>query len=91
MSLESDDDRAAILADDGVNVTIGGGTIVALFDNGFVDALGMWSTTPVLTAQTSDFTSHDRGTSLTIGGVAYTIAEKQPDSTGMSQIILQKT
>ena len=91
MTVESDDDRIALLADFGIDVTIGDDTVVAIFDNGFEDALGTWVTVPVLTARTTDFTSHARGTALTVGGVAYTIAEKHPDGTEISTIILQKT
>jgi len=91
MAVESDDDRAAILADFGEPIIIGSLTITAIFDDGYEDALGTWVTTPVLTARTMDVTSYARGTALTIAGVSYTIAEQQPDGQGISQVILQRT
>lgn len=91
MPVESDDDRLALLADFGVEVTIGARTVVAIFDNGFEDGNGQWITVPVLTAREIDFEDNDKGDLLSIAGVDYTIAEEpQTDGQGMANILLQK-
>lgn len=91
MAVESDADRAAVLDDFGVTVIIGGTTtITCIFDNGFSDELGNWVTTPILTARTIDISSYARGQALAIDGVAYTIADSQPDGQGITTVILQK-
>ena len=91
MPVESDDDRLALLDDFGVEIEIAGRVVTAIFDDGYADALGVWVTTPVLTAKTVDFENDNRGDTLHIANVAYTIGERQPDGQGMSQIILQRT
>lgn len=92
MPVESDDDRLALLADFGVEVEISGKTVIAIFDNGFEDGNGQWITVPVLTAREIDFTDNDKGDSLSIANVKYTIAEEpQPDGQGIVNVLLQKT
>jgi len=92
MSVENDDDRLAILDDFGVEIEIEGKVVIAIFDNGYEDALGQWSTVPNLTARTIDFEDYDKGQSLYVGNTAYTIAEEpHSDGQGISIIILQKT
>lgn len=91
MAVENDDDRLAVLEDFGVDIEIGGKTVIAIFDDGFEDSLGQWVTVPVLTARQMDF-DYDKGEALSISNVAYTIAEEpRVDGHGMVTIILQKT
>lgn len=91
MPVEDDSDRLAVLLDFGVEIEVEGNVVTAIFDDGYEDALGQWVTIPVLTVRTIDF-DYDKTQSLSIAGVAYTVAEKpQVDGQGMSTIILQKT
>ena len=91
MSVENDDDRLAVLEDFGVDVEVKGRVIIAVFDDGFLDSLGSWVTTPILTVRTKDVADVDRGDTMNINNVAYTLSEKQPDGQGMTNVILQKT
>lgn len=90
MSVESDDDRLALLSDFGIDVEIGGKTITAILDNLWRDANGIEVNVPVLTARTSDLSSTTRGQSVTIGDTSYTAEEFRSDELGITNIILQE-
>lgn len=91
MSVESDDDRLAVLDDFGVEVVVNGKTFIAILDNEWEDSNGMSVQVPVLTARTIDFENEDRGDTVSIGNTDYTIAEQRPDGQGITYVILQKT
>lgn len=69
-------------------------TIRAIFDNAYFsveDSSSHVSTVkPFITCKTSDTTAMARGTRVVIGGVAYRVADKRPDGTGISEVDLHK-
>ncbi len=80
------------MADFGLDATLGGATVRGIFDNGYQDVLGIVSgTQPVFTLATTDVGSAAVGDTITISSVAYTIAEIQPDGTGMTRLMLRES
>lgn len=90
MAVEDDSDRFALLDDFGVQVKIKGITITAIFDNGWIDANGIESTEPALTARTIDIENFSRGDTAFVGNDEYTIAEFHKDGTGMAIVVLEE-
>jgi len=93
MSVETNADRTAMLADYGTTVTkTDASTFTAIFDNDFlavdVDESEVESSEPTLLARTADVSSLAHGDTLTISAVIYTVRGIQPDGTGMTQIML---
>lgn len=81
---------APFFADFGVLATLPSGAEVrGIFDNGFVDAFGVAETEKAFTAATADVSALVYGHTVTIGGTAYTVAEVQPDGTGMTRVRLK--
>jgi hypothetical protein len=69
--------------------TFGGATVPVFFDNEYLMAHDMVSTTnPVARALASDFDSSDVGSTITISGLAYTIRDVQPLDDG-TEVLLQ--
>lgn len=63
--------------------TFGTGTVNVLFDNAYLRAHEMVSTTdPVCLARAADIDAGDVGSTITISGTAYTIRDVQPQDDG---------
>lgn len=73
-----------------VNATLGAATVPVIFDAAFADALGIVAgTQPTCLAASADVASAAVGDTITINAVAYTIAEIQPDGTGLTRLMLK--
>jgi hypothetical protein len=84
------EDFAPFFTDFGVTATLAsGGTVRGIFDNGFVDVFGVSETEKAFTAATADVSALAYGNTVTISGTAYTVAELQPDGTGMTRVRLK--
>lgn len=83
-------DLPAMLADFGVSATIGGVAVTGIFDNGYAAALGglVAGRTPTLLLPTAA-ASPALGDPVTVGGATYTVAEIQPDGTGVTTLVLE--
>lgn len=91
--MESEADRRAML------IGLGGkcyptaaGSLLAIFDNEFLDAGGTETRMPVFTCTTEDaaqVTADRKGTAVTVDGRVYKIRRHEPDGTGMSRIPLE--
>jgi len=82
---------ATFMTDCGIDVVVGGVNARAIFDNAAADALGLVAgTKPVLLLATASVASAVSGDAVTAGGASYTIAEIQPDGTGMTRLILEE-
>ncbi len=69
---------------------IGGATVRGIFDNGYSAAFGdIAGSQPFLLLPTASVGLAVPGDSITVAGTSYTIAESQPDGTGMSRLILE--
>lgn len=74
-----------------VTATIGAVTgVEGIFDKDYSDAFGITDgTRPVLLISATAAPAAAVGTSVTINAVTYTIAEIQPDGTGMTRLFLK--
>lgn len=76
-------------------VTIGGSSASAIFDNGYSAAnaggMSFASTMPTLSIPTASVPTNPVGMTVVVGSVSYTIAEHQPDGTGISALYLERT
>ena len=102
MPVESDQDRADMLADFGETVTITPAgyphpssktiTLTAIFDYEYVEAGGTSGNRPTLLCRTSDIAGNgiSEGALVTAGGVNYEVKVPMPDSTGFMTLVLEK-
>lgn len=78
-----------------VPVTLPGGSVVqGIFDNGYAPAgvgqVGMASAQPTLTLPSADVPANPVGKLVTVGGLSYTIATREPDGTGVDVLGLER-
>lgn len=77
-----------------VSATLAGTAVRGIFDNayelGAVGMAGMATTAPVFTLATSDVPAGAAGASLVVNGISFTVAEHQPDGTGVSLLLLER-
>jgi hypothetical protein len=75
--------------------TLGGVAVTGIFDNGYsagnVGGMGIASTQPTLTLPTASVPANPVGLAAVVASVTYTIAEHQPDGTGVSMLYLERT
>lgn len=76
-------------------VTVDGNAINAIFDNDYVavglDGVTVESLGPVLLCETADVAAVVQGDPAVVNAVNYTVAEVQPDGTGMTLLRLRAT
>lgn len=76
-------------------VTVDGNAVDAIFDNAYVevgfDGVSVESVGPVLHCTTADVSTAVQGTAAVVNAVNYTVAEVQPDGTGMTLLRLRAT
>ena len=94
MALESEADRLSYLdefGEAGIYTPLGGEakTIQVLHDAVYVEAMEVESNTPIAQARTSDLTGTINKGTLVIAAGTFTIINKEPDSTGMTILILE--
>lgn len=78
------------LTDFGVAAVVGGVSCTGIFDKAFSDVLGIVAgTSPTFLVAAAAVPAAAVGDTVTIAAVAYTIAEIQPDGTGMTRLILK--
>ena len=96
MAVETADDRLALLADFGVVVIKADTTtFTAIQDAEFspIDpnsTVAYEGTNPVILCRTSDVSGLVHGSSLSIGGVSYTVQGIEPDGTGFTLLQLEQ-
>lgn len=75
-----------------VEVTLGGASVRAIFDNdyalGAVGDFGMASSAPVLTLASAAVPADWLGAEVAVNGKNFTAVEHKPDGTGISLLIL---
>lgn len=81
---------AGYFADFGVDAVVGGVTVRCIFDNSFLDTLGIVAgTQPMVLAKSADVSAISVGAAVTIASVIYAVAEIQPDGTGLTRLMLK--
>lgn len=85
------EDLTQFTADFGVSATVGGVALTGIFDNAFLESLGITSgSSPVLLVVSAAAPSATHGTSVTVGGSSYAVTAVEPDGTGMTLLRLQE-
>ncbi len=85
-----DEDFAEFMADFGVSAKVGATVVTGIFDNAEADTFGLVANTrSVLTVATEDIPAAAVGTTVVVDGTTYTIAELQPDGTGITRLMLK--
>lgn len=82
------EDLSSFFVDFGVTVTVGGVSVRGIFDNAFIQALGISGTGPVLIVKTASVPSVAQGDAVVISAVNYTVAEIKPDGSGITVLEL---
>lgn len=70
---------------------IGGAAIKGIFDREFIQTDRIEGYAPIFTCRTDDITEAGHNDTITILDVAYTIQGNEPDGTGITKLLLQKT
>lgn len=87
------EDLTAFFADFGVPATLGGASVVGVYDNGYslggAGMLGVASTQPTLTLPTAQVPADPVGQAVAVAVKSYLVAEHQPDGTGVSRLLLE--
>lgn len=76
------------------NATLSGAAVRGIFDNAHIatdPGMGMSTTNPVFIMASSDVPANPVGRPLIVNGVTYNIAAYEPDGTGISELILERT
>ena len=78
-----------------VDATLNGVAVRGICDNSYqlgdVGGQGMASTAPVLTLATTDVPASPVGKSVVVNSVSYVVAAHEPDGTGVSLLLLEKS
>ncbi len=87
------EDLAPFFADFAATAQVGGVNVRAIFDNGHaggdVGALGMSGRAASLTLPTAQLPASPVGLLVVVAAKRYTVAEHQPDGTGVSVLMLE--
>ena len=82
------EETAPFLTDFGIAATVNGVAVTGVFDAEYADAFGITNgTRPVLLLPSTVAASV--GHSVVVSGITYTVAEIQPDGTGLTRLMLK--
>jgi hypothetical protein len=88
--MEFIEDLSEFMADFSVLARVGSSVVSGIFDAAEADTFGLVANIkPVLTVASKDVPTAAVGTAVVIGTTAYTIAELQPDGTGITRLMLK--
>ena len=89
-AIEAATATSAVAALSNATMTLGAASVAVIFDAAYLDTFGIVADTSIsVAAVTSAVTAAAVGGTVTIGAVTYTIAEIQPDGTGMTRLMLK--
>ena len=71
--------------------TLDGVAVSGIFDNAYTDAFGMASRQPMFTLASSAAAAASQASALVVGGTAYRVTSVQPDGTGVTTLMLERT
>lgn len=71
--------------------TVGGVPgISGIFDDAYIDPLGMSGSQPSLLCASADVSAAAQGAAVVVNAVSYTVGSIQADGTGMTRLLLQE-
>lgn len=82
--------NSAVAAFANCTATVGGSAVSGIFDDAYLDPLGMSGSQPALLCADADVSTAVHGTAVVVNSVSYTVASIQPDGTGMTRLLLQE-
>jgi hypothetical protein len=89
------EDLAPFFAEFAVAATVNGQAVRGIFENGFASAevglVGLSSSRPMLTLPTASVSADPVGQTAVVNGTSYLVAVHQPDGTGISTLMLERT
>lgn len=80
----------AFMADFGIAATVGGASVRGIFDDAYLDPLGMSGSQPALVCASVDVSAAAQGTAVVVNTINYTVGSIQPDGTGITRLLLQE-
>lgn len=72
-------------------VTLDGASVDGIFDNGYIDVLGLASRAPMFTLQSVDAAAVSTASTLVVNGTTYRVTSVQPDGTGVTVLTLERS
>lgn len=73
-----------------VTATVGGVSVSGIFDDAYLDPLGIAGSQPSLLCASADVSGAAQGSAVVVNAVSYTVGSIQPDGTGMTRLLLQE-
>lgn len=80
----------AVAAFANCTVTVGGVSVAGIFDDAYLDPLGIAGSQPSLLCASADVSTAAQGTAVVVNAVSYTVGSIQPDGSGMTRLLLQE-
>lgn len=72
------------------SATLDGASVRGIFDNQYVDVLGLASRQPMFTLPTADAAAATQASVLIVEGVTYRVRSIEPDGTGVTVLMLER-
>jgi hypothetical protein len=88
--LESESARRVTAALANATLTWGAYSADGVLDSAYADRLGLVSKETRFTALASALPAIAQGAAVTVGGVAYTVRNVEPDNTGLLALVLER-
>ncbi len=85
------EDVAPFLRDFGTDAVLNGAPVSGIFDNEYVEAFGMASRQPMFTLPTAQAGSVTQSSVLVVEGVSYRVTRAEPDGTGVTVLMLERS
>lgn len=73
------------------SATLDGAPVTGIFDNAYAESLGMATRIPMFTLPTASAVSATQASVLVVGGVNYRVTSVQPDGTGVTVLMLERS
>lgn len=74
-----------------VQATLDGAAVSGIFDNAYTEAFGMASRAPMFTLPSAAAAAATQASVLVVESVAYRVTAVQPDGTGVTTLMLERT
>lgn len=78
-------------AEFGSAATLDGVAVTGIFDSAYVDVLGIASRSPMFTLPTANTTATTQASVLVAAGITYRVTSVQPDGTGVTTLLLERS
>lgn len=72
------------------SATLDGVSVAGIFDNQYIDALGVATRQPMFTLPTADAAAATTSSELVVEGVPYRVRSVEPDGTGVTVLMLER-